>query len=272
MELTQHSYRLTTSPQVKPEDLRQIAADGFAGIVNNRPDAEGPEQPTSLELEAEAKRLGLAYWHIPVVPGEMTDKDVRAFAAALEAARGPVLAFCRTGNRAAALWKASQARRFLIILRPNGLQAMSEVNRRRLRRRSIKAARNRGSAFRRGECSNALLMLSREGFCCVGRPARLRRGSSSRPISASAGGLSKGGSNQPTASNKSSSTGSLPLARPRSTPSANTRISNLMRPLKACGRAMCKTGLSIGLNAVASSPPDPSLFVRLGNCRNKMAQ
>lgn len=109
MELTRHSYRLTTSPQIKPADLPQLAADGFDGVINNRPDAEGPEQPTSLELETEAKRLGLAYWHIPVVPGEMTDEQVRAFAAALEEARGPVLAFCRTGNRAAALWKASQA-------------------------------------------------------------------------------------------------------------------------------------------------------------------
>ncbi len=109
MELTRQSYRLSTSPQIKPADLRQLAADGFAAVINNRPDAEGPEQPTSLELEAEAKRLGLAYWHIPVVPGEMSAKDVRAFADALEEARGPVLAFCRTGNRAAALWKAAQA-------------------------------------------------------------------------------------------------------------------------------------------------------------------
>lgn len=109
MDLTRHSYRLTTSQQVKPADLRQIAADGFAGVINNRPDGEGPDQPTSLELQAEAKRLGLAYWHIPVVSGEMTDNDIRAFATALEDARGPVLAFCRTGNRAAALWKASQA-------------------------------------------------------------------------------------------------------------------------------------------------------------------
>ncbi len=108
MKMTRQSHRLTTSAQVKTEDLRGIAEDGFAGIINNRPDGEGPEQPTSLELEAEAKRLGLAYWHIPVVPGEMTDKDVRAFAAALEEASGPVLAFCRTENRAAALWEASQ--------------------------------------------------------------------------------------------------------------------------------------------------------------------
>jgi uncharacterized protein (TIGR01244 family) len=109
MEFTRLSEQLSTSPQVRPGDLREIATLGYVGIINNRPDEEAPDQPSSLELEAEAKRVGLAYWHVPVVPGAMTDKDVRAFAAALDEADGPVLAFCRTGNRSAALWKASQA-------------------------------------------------------------------------------------------------------------------------------------------------------------------
>ena len=109
MEYTRLSEQLATAPQVRPEDLREIAVSGFVGIINNRPDGEAPDQPSSLELEAEAKRVGLAYWHVPVVPGAMADKDVRAFAEALGEADGPVLAFCRTGNRSAALWKAAQA-------------------------------------------------------------------------------------------------------------------------------------------------------------------
>ena len=108
MEFTRLSDQLATGPQVRPDDLRGIAASGFVGIINNRPDDETPDQPSSLELEAEAKRVGLAYWHIPVVPGAMADEEVKAFTAALGEARGPVLAFCRTGNRSAALWKASQ--------------------------------------------------------------------------------------------------------------------------------------------------------------------
>lgn len=109
MDLTRLSDQLATGPQVRPEQLREIAASGFVGVINNRPDGEAPDQPNSLELEAEAKRVGLAYWHVPVVPGAMTDSNIRAFAAALGEADGPVLAFCRTGNRSAALWKASQA-------------------------------------------------------------------------------------------------------------------------------------------------------------------
>jgi len=109
MEFTRISERLATAPQVRPEDLREIAASGFVGLINNRPDRESSDQPSSLELETEAKRVGLAYWHIPVVPGAMTDKDVHSFAAALAEADGPVLAFCRTGKRSIALWNGSQA-------------------------------------------------------------------------------------------------------------------------------------------------------------------
>ena len=109
MDFTILSDKLAVAPQIRPEDLRELAQSGFVGIINNRPDSEAPDQPSSLELEAEARRLGLAYWHIPIVPGAMTERDVRAFAAVLAEAEGPVAAFCRTGNRSTALWNASQA-------------------------------------------------------------------------------------------------------------------------------------------------------------------
>lgn len=108
MDLNHLSPTFATAPQLQPSDIADLAAAGFKGIINNRPDNEGPDQPGSPELEAEAKRHGLFYRHIPVVPGQATDADARAFAAALDEADGPVVAFCRTGNRAAALWKAAQ--------------------------------------------------------------------------------------------------------------------------------------------------------------------
>ncbi|EEK09667.1 hypothetical protein STRSA0001_1019 [Streptococcus salivarius SK126] len=33
-----------------------MAAQGFKTIINNRPDGEAPDQPTSAEIEAAAKR------------------------------------------------------------------------------------------------------------------------------------------------------------------------------------------------------------------------
>jgi uncharacterized protein (TIGR01244 family) len=106
MDIEYLSPTFAVSPQIQPADIRGLAGAGFRAIINNRPDGEAPDQPCSDDLEAEARRLGLIYRHIPVVPGQATDADARAFAAALDEADGPVLAFCRTGNRAAGLWKA----------------------------------------------------------------------------------------------------------------------------------------------------------------------
>lgn len=95
--------RLTARGQVRLEEIASLAAEGCRLLINNRPDGEAPDQPSSDELEAEAKRHGMAYCHIPVVPGAATSADARAFKEAMETADGPVVAFCRTGGRATLL-------------------------------------------------------------------------------------------------------------------------------------------------------------------------
>lgn len=92
---------------VAPDKLAELAPK-FRTIINNRPDSEEPGQPTSAEIEAEARRLGFDYVHIPVVPGQITDEQVAAFGNAIRSKKGPVLAFCRSGQRAATLWALSQ--------------------------------------------------------------------------------------------------------------------------------------------------------------------
>lgn len=95
---------------VPPEKLAELAPR-YRTIINNRPDFEEPGQPSSAEIEAEARRLGLDYVHIPVVPGEVSDDQVAAFGKAVSERKGPVLAFCRSGRRAATLWALSEAGR-----------------------------------------------------------------------------------------------------------------------------------------------------------------
>ncbi len=105
MDIMQHSPSFSATGQLQLGDLAECADHGFATIVNNRPDGEGDDQPTSAEISAEAKRLGLGYAYLPIVPGQMTDLDARAFGDILCASDGPVLGFCRTGKRAEALWQ-----------------------------------------------------------------------------------------------------------------------------------------------------------------------
>lgn len=102
------SDQLAVCAFVPPDALAQLAPK-FRTIINNRPDGEEPGQPSSIEIEREARRLGLDYVHIPVVPGEIKDEQAAAFGRALTERKGPVLAFCKSGRRAVTLWALSQA-------------------------------------------------------------------------------------------------------------------------------------------------------------------
>ncbi|MES2120664.1 MAG: TIGR01244 family sulfur transferase [Pseudomonadota bacterium] len=108
MDLTSLSPQVSVTPQLLPQEVAQLAKAGFKGIINNRPDDEAPNQPRSSEIEAEARRHGLVYRHIPIIPGKATEADVKAFAAAVRDAGGPVVAFCRTGNRSTQLFTAAK--------------------------------------------------------------------------------------------------------------------------------------------------------------------
>lgn len=95
-----------TSPQLTPEDLPAVAAAGFRSVINNRPDGEGGDtQPRSADIEAAARKAGLAYAHLPVVPSEINEEHVARYAELLAALPKPILGFCYTGGRATKLYK-----------------------------------------------------------------------------------------------------------------------------------------------------------------------
>ncbi len=110
MDIKRISPFFSVSAQLSPADLGAAASQGFKAVINNRPDRESDDQPSSAELEAAAEGLGLDYRHIPVVGGKISDQDVADFSAALNEVTGPVLAFCRTGTRSSTLWALSEAR------------------------------------------------------------------------------------------------------------------------------------------------------------------
>lgn len=99
--------QLSVAPQIGLDDLATAAGQGFKLVINNRPDGEEPGQPTSAEVEAAAKAAGLGYVHIPV-RGAPTPDQVEANYRAVEAAEGPVLAFCRSGTRSIVTWSLGQ--------------------------------------------------------------------------------------------------------------------------------------------------------------------
>ena len=46
---------LSVAPQLQPEDMAELARAGFKTVINNRPDGESEDQPSSTELAAAAE-------------------------------------------------------------------------------------------------------------------------------------------------------------------------------------------------------------------------
>ena len=97
-----------TAPQIGVADVAEAAAQGFSTIICNRPDGEDPGQPSAAEIAAAAREAGLAYVHIPV-RGAPGPAEVEAMRQAIDAASGPVLAYCRSGTRSITTWAIGQA-------------------------------------------------------------------------------------------------------------------------------------------------------------------
>lgn len=95
---------IAVAPQIDPADMAEIAAAGFTAIVNNRPDDEDHGQPDGDTIAAATRAAGLAYTAIPVTQAGFSHPQIDAMAAALVAAGGPVLAYCRSGTRSCNLW------------------------------------------------------------------------------------------------------------------------------------------------------------------------
>lgn len=103
------SVELFVGPQPMPGQLDALKAAGFNSVINNRPDDEGgTAQPSSADIEAAARAAGLEYRHLPVPPKDQADADARRMLALVDTMTKPIFAFCRTGNRAEALYRRGQ--------------------------------------------------------------------------------------------------------------------------------------------------------------------
>jgi uncharacterized protein (TIGR01244 family) len=109
MDVRTIDEQFAVSPQIDPADVTALAAQGFTAIVNNRPDEEEAGQPAGEAIRRVAETLGLKYTAIPVTAAGFSHPQIAAMRAAIEAAGGPVLAFCRSGTRSTNLWALAEA-------------------------------------------------------------------------------------------------------------------------------------------------------------------
>ena len=104
VDIRQIDDQFYVAGQITPGHVEAIAKAGYAAIICNRPDNEAPGQPAAGGIRAEAERLGLAFFHIPVVHAGITQENVDATRQALAEVSGPVMAYCRSGARSTNLY------------------------------------------------------------------------------------------------------------------------------------------------------------------------
>ena len=109
MNIVKLTESLAVSAQITLEDVAQIAAAGYAVLINNRPDGEESAQVPSAFIETAAEAAGMEYHHIPITAASFPGPDLEAITDLFDDPSRPVLAFCRSGTRCANLWVAGVA-------------------------------------------------------------------------------------------------------------------------------------------------------------------
>ena len=109
MNIVKLTESLAVSAQITLEDVAQIAAAGYAVLINNRPDGEESAQVPSALIATAAEAAGMEYHHMPITAASFPGPDLDDISDLFDDPLRPVLAFCRSGTRCANLWVAGVA-------------------------------------------------------------------------------------------------------------------------------------------------------------------
>jgi uncharacterized protein (TIGR01244 family) len=109
MDIRSLTPTYAVSPQIAPEDIAAIKAAGFTRIICNRPDGEIPPAVQAAAMRKLVEAAGLEFVENPVLPGDFSAATVDRQTAAIAGAKGPVFAYCASGNRSSVVWALGNA-------------------------------------------------------------------------------------------------------------------------------------------------------------------
>jgi uncharacterized protein (TIGR01244 family) len=109
MQMTILDDKVTVATQVAVSDVPEIKAQGYTGLMCNRPDGEDPDQPAWAEIEAAAQEAGLRTYFLPVQSRPEAESAAEGFAQAM-AENDKLLAYCRSGTRCQLIYQAARSR------------------------------------------------------------------------------------------------------------------------------------------------------------------
>lgn len=107
MTITRITENYAVAAQIFADDVAAIAAEGFVAIICNRPDDEEPGQPSAAEIAAACDAAGLAFHHIPISGMPVAIEVIEEQRLLITNSDGPVLGYCRSGQRSQFIWVAS---------------------------------------------------------------------------------------------------------------------------------------------------------------------
>lgn len=99
----------SVAAQLEPGDIARAAEAGFRTVIINRPEGEEPGQPKVEMMKAEAEAAGLEFKTLAFSGLPPSPAIVAETAVLLDEAKGPVLAYCRTGRRSITAWAMAEA-------------------------------------------------------------------------------------------------------------------------------------------------------------------
>lgn len=103
MDLRTVTDDFAVAPQFAPEDMAEVAAQGYSNVICNRPDGEEPGQPSTASMRSAAEAAGMSFHQIPVSGGAFPPDAIEGFRTVRQESEGKTLAYCRSGTRSITL-------------------------------------------------------------------------------------------------------------------------------------------------------------------------
>ena len=108
MQINNVSGIYNVSPQISVTDLEFLSENGFGKIICNRPDFEVPPSFQSNVIKKVATEIGLSFEYHPLTFENMNAENIEKQMAFIKESERPVLAYCTSGTRCAAVWALGQ--------------------------------------------------------------------------------------------------------------------------------------------------------------------
>ena len=108
MQIVNISGPYNVSPQISLTDVEVLLEKGFEKIICNRPDFEVHPNIQSSLIEKVATDIGISFEYHPLTFENMNAENIEKQLTLINESERPVLAYCTSGTRCAAIWALGQ--------------------------------------------------------------------------------------------------------------------------------------------------------------------